>query len=204
MRVFEIYDSTKRKRPSCATLYWDEQTGSMHIEIDADATEADLPVMLGIFAQQGERTIPDKWARRWVEERIPPSGRQNLGEILRANGLEEYDALTLLAHANGRSAQDDFLLRDVSSRYEYESVSLPNGQEGESDESRQFGWCEVVGPEIASARKALGITQRELAEKTGINQAAISRIESGKGNPTLDTLDVLAEGVGMHLLVKLV
>ena len=36
-------------------------------------------------------------------------------------------------------------------------------------------------------RKARGISQRQLAEATGINQSEISRIERGVGNPTEDT-----------------
>ena len=50
----------------------------------------------------------------------------------------------------------------------------------------------------------MGLTQQQLAEKTGIDQAAISRIESGRANPTLNTLDALAEGVGASLLVKII
>lgn len=48
------------------------------------------------------------------------------------------------------------------------------------------------------------MTQRELAEKTGIDQAAISRIESGRANPMLNTLEALVEGVGSSLLVKII
>jgi len=33
---------------------------------------------------------------------------------------------------------------------------------------------------IAEIRKALGLTQTEIAEKLGLNQATISRMESGK------------------------
>ena len=47
------------------------------------------------------------------------------------------------------------------------------------------------------------MTQQQLAEKTGIDQAAISRIESGRGNPTLDTLQALAEGVGADVAVEI-
>ena len=62
----------------------------------------------------------------------------------------------------------------------------------------------VTGSVIRSLRELKGITQQQLAEKTGIDQAAISRIESGRANPTLNTLDALAEGVGASLLVKII
>ena len=37
---------------------------------------------------------------------------------------------------------------------------------------------------MIDARKKCNITQKELAEKTGITQADISRIETGNGKPT--------------------
>ncbi len=55
-------------------------------------------------------------------------------------------------------------------------------------------------PRIAELRKNLSLTQQQLVEKTGIDQAAISRIEAGTANPTLNTLEALVEGVGRNLL----
>lgn len=46
-------------------------------------------------------------SRLWVELRIIPPDRQNLGMILRDNGLDEYDPFRLLILAGGRCAQDD-------------------------------------------------------------------------------------------------
>ena len=40
---------------------------------------------------------------------------------------------------------------------------------------------------------------KELAEITGINQADISKIETGNANPAVSTLRRLAEGMGMVL-----
>lgn len=200
MRVFEIYNPLKRKRKVVARLSYDEHSDIMSIAIADDAQPADLPLMLELFAKRGEREIPDEWARRWVEDRIPPRGRQNLGEILRAHGLDHYDEIELLASANGRSAQDDFLIREVvPSSVNYAVVSL---QEGNRPAART--WCAVIGPIIAEKRRNAGLTQKELAEKTGIDQAAISRIESGNANPTLNTLDALVRGVDHFLVVKVV
>ena len=55
---------------------------------------------------------------------------------------------------------------------------------------------------IIDARKSTGMTQRQLAEKTGITQADISRLESGNGNPSLKTLQRLAKGMGMRLKLE--
>lgn len=52
---------------------------------------------------------------------------------------------------------------------------------------------------LTKARDIAGITQKELAERTGIYQADISKIERGIANPSLSTLKRLADGMGMEL-----
>ena len=42
----------------------------------------------------------------------------------------------------------------------------------------------------------------ELAEKTGIRQSNISRIESGASSPTVDTLARIAAGLGKKLKIE--
>ena len=48
------------------------------------------------------------------------------------------------------------------------------------------------------------LTQEQLAQVTGINQANISRLENGTANPSLRTLKRLAEGMGMELKLEFV
>ena len=52
---------------------------------------------------------------------------------------------------------------------------------------------------MINARKTIGLTQRQLSERTGITQADISRLEHANGNPSLRTLKRLAAGMGMQL-----
>ena len=54
----------------------------------------------------------------------------------------------------------------------------------------------IVGQAIAEARNEKGMSQRDLASETGIMQAEISKIEQGKGNPTLTTLQKIAKSLG--------
>ena len=69
---------------------------------------------------------------------------------------------------------------------------------------------EALEPEFSiiqamiDARKASGLTQKELAEKTGIAQADISKLENGSANPSLRTLRRLAAGMGMQLKLEFV
>ena len=54
------------------------------------------------------------------------------------------------------------------------------------------------------ARESANITQKELAEKTGIYQADISKLERGLGNPSLSTLKRLAEGLNMDIRIEFI
>lgn len=55
--------------------------------------------------------------------------------------------------------------------------------------------------ELIRARREAGLTQKELAEKTGIQQANLSRIENGNGNPSVMTLNRIAQGLGKKLVI---
>lgn len=52
---------------------------------------------------------------------------------------------------------------------------------------------------IADARISQNLTQKELSERTGIDQADISKLEHGTRNPSLKLLKRLADGMGMEL-----
>ena len=57
---------------------------------------------------------------------------------------------------------------------------------------------------VISARLACNMTQKELAEKTGIRQSNISRIENGSASPPIDTLARIAAGLGKQLKIDFV
>lgn len=57
---------------------------------------------------------------------------------------------------------------------------------------------------MLDAREDRHLTQKQLAEITGITQADISRIENGSANPSLQTLKRLAAGMGMRVKVEFV
>ena len=69
---------------------------------------------------------------------------------------------------------------------------------------------EAIQPEmdviraIVDARTSQNLTQKELAERTGINQADISKLENGTRNPSVNLLKRLAEGMGMTLRIEFV
>jgi len=54
----------------------------------------------------------------------------------------------------------------------------------------------LLGQAVAEARESASMSQRELSRSSGVMQAEISKIEQGKGNPTLLTLQKLAKSLG--------
>ena len=58
----------------------------------------------------------------------------------------------------------------------------------------------LLGQNLADAREERGISQRELSRRSGVIQAEISKIEQGKGNPTLATLQKLARSLDKSIV----
>ena len=57
---------------------------------------------------------------------------------------------------------------------------------------------------MLKGREEQNLSQRQLAEKAGITQADVSKIESGNANPTLETLKKIAAGLGKNLQISFV
>lgn len=56
--------------------------------------------------------------------------------------------------------------------------------------------------QLREVRKAEGMTQEHLAELVGTKKSNISRLESGRYNPSLDFLVKVADGLGKQISVK--
>lgn len=56
-----------------------------------------------------------------------------------------------------------------------------------------------IGTRLRQVREANGLSQRALGKNTGISNATISLIESGKLNPSVAVLKRILDGVPMHL-----
>ena len=86
---------------------------------------------------------------------------------------------------------DDFLneqLKDPEVKKEYDALAP------------EFSIIQAM----IDARQASGMTQKQLADKTGIAQADISKLENGNANPSLKTLQRLAAGMGMQVKIEFV
>ena len=55
---------------------------------------------------------------------------------------------------------------------------------------------------VISARNAADLTQKQLAQRSGVSQANISKIENGNYHPSLSTLKRIAGALGKRLVVS--
>lgn len=57
-----------------------------------------------------------------------------------------------------------------------------------------------LGVNCRARRAKLGISQAELSERTGVAASHLSYIEHGRANPTLEIVQLLADGLGCSAL----
>lgn len=57
----------------------------------------------------------------------------------------------------------------------------------------------IVGKNIQRIRESKGISQQELAAKCNFEKSNMSRLEAGRVNPTLSTLEKVSKALGISL-----
>lgn len=76
-------------------------------------------------------------------------------------------------------------------------------EEGETVRQEKFVVYETSSRAVAFARAAAGISQKQLAALTGIDQSDISKIERGVANPTVAMLERIAKALGGRLSISI-
>ncbi|MBR5970909.1 MAG: helix-turn-helix domain-containing protein [Lachnospiraceae bacterium] len=170
MKVCEIRDEYNQK---CVIgyLFYFPTDDIFSVEISDDAGEEDVPLFLSSFVRKNQRTVDPQWSSRWVESRIVPRDRQNLGTVLRDNGLDGYDRFRLLMLGEGRCAQDDCALVPVQER------RLPAWLRGRMEKKLSFvaalpGWDLLCIFRDGSIRR---VNIRERAERERGMQILVAR-----------------------------
>lgn len=109
MKIFSIRDEDNPQKDLGYLLYYETEK-RFYIELPDDADPWETPLLLSSFLKKGQSTVNSYWSKVWVQQRIVPSDRQNLGAILRDNNLKIYDEYDLLMLSMGRCAQDNYYL----------------------------------------------------------------------------------------------
>lgn len=122
MKVCSIFNEYDKIKKAVAYLIYYEKSNCFYIEIEEDADPAKLPMLLALFVEKGVYTIDSLWSKKWVNSRIIPTDRQNLGSILKHNGLEYYDEYKLLIKGKGKCSHDDYCVEELATSQIDETV----------------------------------------------------------------------------------
>ena len=112
MRKFAIRSELCGEK-DLAFLYYDEEKKQYEIEVPKETESFEAPLIIADFIKKGQRKIGREWSLRWVQERVTPPNRQNIGQILRVNHMTEYDEFKFLVKNEGRSCQDECYIVEV-------------------------------------------------------------------------------------------
>lgn len=112
MKIFEIIDETENS--SVGTLLYYEKVHSFIIELVETLDEWNAPLLFSSLVKKGIYTIPGDICKMWVNERIIPSGRQNIDSILQTHKLKEYNEMTFLELSHGKCSQDSLYIKSLS------------------------------------------------------------------------------------------
>ena len=74
----------------------------------------------------------------------------------------------------------------------------------ETGKKQDVGTLHLLAESLIRAREQAGMTQKQLSNIVGIYQADISKIERGLANPSISTLQRLADGLGVRLQIEFV
>lgn len=59
------------------------------------------------------------------------------------------------------------------------------------------------GKIIKDRRKAIGVTQEQLADVSGVSLSYIKLVEANKANPTVSMLETLLDCLGLEIIVRI-
>lgn len=71
------------------------------------------------------------------------------------------------------------------------------------EDEEDFPVEQILAQQIVLARKEKNISQSTLSKIIGIQQASLSKIENGEGNPSIQTLQRIAKGLDKKLIITL-
>ncbi len=114
MKTYVIRDKDRDIPNEIGYLFCYEKAEEYIIELCDDLDEWEAPLLFQKFVREKKYTIPRDAAKMWVRERVVPSGRQNIGAILKQEKLNEYNEMKLLVLGRGKSSQDNCYIEKIS------------------------------------------------------------------------------------------
>ena len=121
--------------------------------------------------------------------RLTPEDSEDLFELLREYTNTDSD--------EAREAADAAMMEILEQ--ESVKVKLMDLVPEASPSPKMEKWLDWVSRRIHDLRETAGVTQDELAERTGLPQSHISRLENGKHSPSRYTLEKIAQALDVEV-----
>lgn len=111
MKIFQIID--EENELSVGILLYYEKDQTCIIELPEDMDEWTAPLLFTSYVKKKIYTIPRDISFLWVKERVIPSGRQNIKDILAQHHMQSYDEMKFLEISEGRCSQDSLYIKRI-------------------------------------------------------------------------------------------
>lgn len=112
MKIFHIMD--EENKLLVGVLFYEEKERTCHIELPEYLDEWTAPLLFTGYIKQKIYSIPQDLSLLWLEERVIPSGRQNLQNILEHHRMDGYDEMKFLEISEGRCSQDSLYIKETN------------------------------------------------------------------------------------------
>lgn len=112
MKIFHIMD--EESKSLVGVLFYEEKEKNCHIELSEYLDEWTAPLLFTGYIKQKIYSIPQNLSLGWMEERVIPSGRQNLQSILEHHRMDVYDEMKFLEISEGRCSQDSLYIKETN------------------------------------------------------------------------------------------
>jgi hypothetical protein len=117
MKIYKILDEDNDIL--IGTLLYFEKQKDFIIELPEYLDEWTAPLLFSSFAKEKIYTIPREISFLWVKERVIPSGRQNISDILNRHHLKSYDEMKFLEISEGKCSQDSLYIKKTDQLPDY-------------------------------------------------------------------------------------
>lgn len=113
MKICAIRDEYHPELGAIGYLFYYDNSKRFYIEISDGLDYWTAPPIIDSFVKKKQNYVDSKWSIAWVRQRIIPPDRQNIGAILKAQGMKEYNEYNLLVFSDGRCAQDECMVEEI-------------------------------------------------------------------------------------------
>lgn len=111
MKIFAIIDEETTLLTGILLYY--EKEGTCVIELPEYLDEWTAPLLFTSYVKKKIYTIPRDISFLWVKERVIPSGRQNINDILAHHNMQSYDEMKFLEISEGKCSQDSLYIKKI-------------------------------------------------------------------------------------------